>query len=82
MALWFILGIFTASYVLKSLFCIYSDQFNHYNYSIMLLDLLVGVVCDYLPIMLLLIFHKRNFSEKKRNSVENNEEDQTNLSES
>ena len=61
--LWVILTIFTIAYAIRGL----NDLTNGSDGKFIGIidDLIVGIVCDFIPIMLLLVFHFRNFRVRK-----------------
>ena len=63
-SLWCILTIFTITYVVRGVWDYMVDP-SFPNFRETCEELWLGLFCDFLPIMLLLIFHMRNFREKK-----------------
>lgn len=70
------MSIFSLAYTVRGLFDIFIFNAKDFNLGIkfqaMWLDLLVILLCEYVPIMLLMIFHYRNFRVKntKRTSTD------------
>ena len=62
--LWVILGVFSITYLLRALWDILTDP-KHASFETMLIDMNIGIVCDFFPVMLLMIYHYRNFKDKK-----------------
>ena len=71
--LWFILGGFSLSYAIRSFWDIKSSYVSHPTFGGMMADLLlIGLFCDFVPIISLVFFHYRNFRIKKDKSQESN----------
>ena len=71
-----ILGVFSSSYLFVTAFNFYEDillYYQDYNYKTMLLDLLMGIFSDFIPIMVMIIFHYRNFRVK--NQIDDTEQE-------
>ena len=58
--LWAILGVFQVTYLARSLWDILTDP-KHGYFSTMLVDIIVGILCDFIPLMILMAYHYRNF---------------------
>ena len=59
-----ILFIYSSTYMFRGLFDLKADP-NLSNFKELLIAILIGTFCDFVPIMLLLIFHFRNFRDRK-----------------
>ena len=66
--LWTILFTFSITYIIRGFY----DQMNEFqnpDYFYQIIDIALYVLFDYVPIMLILMFHFKNFSEKKVNGI-------------
>ena len=61
--LWIILSVFSGTYLLRAVWdTLYNPTFNHF-WS-MMAAVLTGLVWDFMPVMLIMIFHHHNFKER------------------
>ena len=58
-----ILVIFSSTYILRGVFEL-EVHTNLSSFRGMIYSLLVGLICDFTPLMLLLTFHYKNFHQK------------------
>ena len=62
--LWIILSVFSATYMIRGIW----DSITHTsnaNFGLLMWSVLNGVLYDFIPIMLIMYFHYRNFSKEK-----------------
>ena len=60
--LWWILGGFSLSYAIRGIWDITDSYVSHPTFGGMMADLLlIGLFCDFVPIISLVFFHYRNF---------------------
>ena len=60
--LWWILGGFSLSYAIRGIWDITNSSVRHTTFGGMMADLLlIGLFCDFVPIISLVFFHYRNF---------------------
>lgn len=61
--LWIILSVFSVTYLMRSMWDIFANP-EFASFKGMLVDLIIGILCDCIPVMILMIYHHRNFREK------------------
>lgn len=61
-SLWLILGVFNVTYLLRALWDIFADS-KFETFRGMIIDLNVGILCDFVPVTLLMIYHYKNFRD-------------------
>lgn len=60
-ALWIILGIFNSTYLARALWDYIFLQTQLPSFQLQLSAVLLGLFWDWMPIMIILIFHRKNF---------------------
>ena len=67
--------VFSLSYAIRGMWDLINAADEHYTFTAIMADLLlIGVFCDFVPIMPLLYFHYRNFKGKKSNDLKKERE--------
>ena len=62
--LWITLSVFSATYMIRGLWD-YISHPSHENFGLLLWSILNGVLYDFIPVMLIMYFHYRNFSKER-----------------
>ena len=61
--LFLILGVFNTSYLLRAIWDqYYSEDDDSFEFAAITTELLLGLVWDFLPVMLMMILHYKNFT--------------------
>ena len=59
-----ILCIFSSTYMARGSWALFSAYFNKSKFVQTLIPLFIGLICDFAPVMVLLVFHFKNFGKK------------------
>jgi hypothetical protein len=73
--LWVILGVFNITYLMRAVWDMMTDEF-YISYTIMVSVMLLAIVWDFVPVMILLVFHYRNYKYSAAISMENDENEE------
>ncbi len=67
--LWVILGVFNITYLIRAVWDSVTNEF-YVDYGTMVGVMMLAILWDFVPVMILLVFHYRNYKDQAKQSVE------------